>query len=64
MKSKSYFSFSTLIFSVVAVVHLIRAINGAVVSVGSTTLPVWGSWVAVLVAGYMAYQGWNLRSKN
>ncbi|HTL39654.1 MAG TPA: hypothetical protein VL306_02485 [Methylomirabilota bacterium] len=62
MKTKSYLSVATLIFSVVAIAHFLRAIQASPLTIGSFSVPVWASWVGALVAAYLAYQGWKLRS--
>jgi len=50
MPSK-YAVFSGVLFGVVAVLQAVRALYQWPVHVGGVDIPVWGSWVAVVVAG-------------
>lgn len=58
MKAMNRKTFSTvvgIIFSVIAVLHLLRAILGWNAVIGTFSVPMWLSWVAVVVAAYLAY---------
>jgi hypothetical protein len=57
MSSKTYFKVTGVIFLVVALVHLARAINGWSLELNTWSMPMLASWVGFLVAGYLAYQG-------
>ena len=50
MRSK-YAVVSGVVFGVVAVLQAVRALYQWPVQIGGADLPVWGSWVAVVVAG-------------
>ena len=57
MTAKSYSRLAAAIFAVVAVLQLIRAASG---SVGATTsIPLWASWVACVIAGVLAWVGFD-----
>ena len=47
----SYTLVSGLIFGIVAVLQAVRAVSQWTVQVGPISVPVWFSWVAVVVAG-------------
>jgi len=47
----TYTLVSGSIFGIVAVVQAVRALNQWAVQVGPISVPVWFSWVAVVVAG-------------
>lgn len=49
-----------VVFSLVAVLHLWRAIVGLPLNIGTFLIPVWGSYLAAIVIGGLAY--WNYRS--
>jgi hypothetical protein len=52
MTAKSYSRLAALIFAVVAVLQLIRAVSGWPVTVGATTsIPLWASWSPALLLG-------------
>ena len=45
------------LFLAMAVVHLLRIIFGWHVEIGGLSIPFWVSWLAVFVAGALAYFG-------
>ena len=63
MTPQQYSLLAALIFALVAVLQIVRAVAGLPVTIGRTSIPVWASWVACVVAiilawlGYAAYQG-------
>lgn len=57
MTATSYSRLAGAIFGLVAVLQLIRAVAGWPISIGGTTVPLWPSWVACLVAGGLAWLG-------
>ena len=59
MPSK-YVVVSGVIFGVIAVVQAVRALNQWPVHVGGFDVPVWVSWVAMVVAGSLCV--WAFRS--
>lgn len=46
---------SGVVFLVVALVHLWRVINVTPIAFGTTFVPMWASYVAIVVAGYLSY---------
>lgn len=61
MSQKSFNQLAGTIFLIVAVVHFFRVINGWEVNIHTFAVPMWLSWVGVILIGYLAYQG--LRKK-
>jgi len=59
MTSKSYSLLAAVIFTIIAVLQLTRAVAGWEVTVGTTVMPVWPSWIAALVAGVLAWLGYG-----
>jgi putative Mn2+ efflux pump MntP len=60
MTAKSYSRLAALIFAVVAVLQVIRAVSGWPVTVGATTsIPLWASWVACVIAEVLAWVGFD-----
>ena len=57
MNQKNYFSLTGIIFTIIALLHLARVSQGWVAVIGGFTLPFWVSWTAIIVAGYLGYQG-------
>jgi hypothetical protein len=60
MTSK-YVLVSGIVFGLIALGQLIRALNEVPVHAGAVEVPVWASWVAAVAAGAMC--GWAFRSR-
>jgi hypothetical protein len=60
MKTKAYLIVSTVIFAVVAVVHLLRFALGWSAQIGTWSIPLWVSLLAVLVSVSIAMWGLTL----
>lgn len=59
--SRKYVVVSGVIFGLMAVAQLVRALNQVPANVGSVEIPVWVSWVAVVFAGSMC--AWAFSSR-
>jgi hypothetical protein len=44
-------------FALIALLQLMRAIQGWPVTLGETTMPLWPSWIAFIVAALLAWMG-------
>jgi len=62
MSRKNYYQTTSLIFLIVAVLHAMRLLYGWEATIGSVTVPLWASAVAVLLAGYLSYRGFTWKS--
>ena len=60
MNRKTFSLVTGAIFSVIAVLHLLRAVLGWNAVIGSFTIPMWLSWVALVVTVYLAYTAFKL----
>ena len=56
-----YIVVSGTVFGVVAVLQALRALNHWPVHIGSIEIPVWASWIAMIIAGSLCV--WAFRSK-
>ena len=59
MSAAVYSWIAGLIFAVLAVLQLARAIVGVSITIGDMSVPVSVSWVAVVVAGILAWLGFR-----
>ena len=59
---KTYSIVSGLIFGLVALLQAARAVADLPVNVGTYSVPVFGSWIAAVVAGGLC--AWAFSSKN
>jgi hypothetical protein len=57
MKTKVYLVFSATIFALVALVHLVRFLEGWTAQVGPWVVPGYASLICVLAAGSLAVWG-------
>ena len=60
MSLKTFSLVASLIFLLVAVMHALRLALGWHVTAGGWTVPMWASWVALVIAGFLAYAGLRL----
>ena len=58
MVASNYSLLSAFIFSLVAVLQLVRALKGWLVTVGTISIPLWVSWVACGIAIVLALLGY------
>ena len=59
--SNKYVVVSGAIFGVVALLQAVRAVNQWPVNIGSFEIPVWASWILVVIAGSLC--AWAFRSQ-
>ena len=65
MTAKNYALLAALIFAIVAVLQLAPAVSGLPVAVGTTTsIPLWASWIACIVAAGLAWLGFDASSRD
>ena len=53
---------ASIIFAIFAIGHLLRLINHAQVTLGTHTIPMGVSWVALIVAALLSIWMWRLSS--
>ena len=59
MKTQSYCRVSAALFTVVALAHTIRLVNGWSLEVESVAVPLWASVLGVLGPGTLAFLGFR-----
>ena len=60
MKQKTLTSVAGMVFSIVAVLHLLRLLLHWEVVIGGWTVPLWVSWMALALSGYLAYSAFTV----
>jgi len=60
LTARSYSHLAATIFTIVALLQLVRAVAGWPVTVGQTTIPVSASWVAFAIAAALAWFGFTV----
>lgn len=61
MKQKTYLATTSLVFLIILIVHLLRIFNQWDVMIGQAIIPLWVSWVAVILLAYLLYSAHLLR---
>jgi len=64
MPRRAYLVVTAVIFSLIALLHLVRIIFGWSAMLGSWSVPMWLSWVALIVTGALAYFGFSLATQS
>lgn len=59
IKPKKLFLVNTFVFGAAAILHLWRALLGLELNIGSFALPVWASFLAFLIAGFLSYLNYD-----
>jgi len=54
---------ASVFFGVFAIAHLVRLINQAQVTIGTLTIPIGLSWIALIVAAILCVWLWRLSSR-
>lgn len=55
MDQKTFTIVAGVIFAVVALLHLLRILMGWPAVIGGWTVPMWVSWIGLVVAGGLSY---------
>ena len=58
---ESYRKISGIVFAFVAIGHGARAAMGVPITIGTSSVPIWMSWAAFVVAGSLSL--WALRGR-
>ncbi len=62
MKTKDYCIASGILFSLVALVHLLRIIYAPTILVNDFEVPMFASWIGVAVPGSLAFWAFRIAS--
>ena len=60
MKQKTFTLTTGIVFSIIAVLHVLRLLLGWEAVIGGWDVPLWVSWIALLLSGYLAYSAFKL----
>src|ERR1700737_2144198 len=63
MKQGAFLLVTSSIFALIALLHALRLLYGWSVTIGEWAVPVWVSALGFLIAGYLACQGFILKTK-
>ena len=60
MTQRTFSLITATLFSVIALLHAVRILRGWQVTIGGGVVPIWVSWIGLVIAAYLAYQGFRL----
>ncbi len=60
MNERNYLIISAVIFGVVAVIHLVRAVNGWAFELGPWNIPMWVSWIGAVIPAGLSVLGFRM----
>ena len=63
MDQKTFIIVAGAIFAVVALLHVLRILMGWPAVIGGWEVPMWVSWIALVVAGGLSYFGLSLATR-
>jgi uncharacterized membrane protein len=60
MTQRTFSLVTAVLFSLVALLHAVRLLRGWQVTIEGAVMPIWISWLGLVLAAYLAYQGFQL----
>jgi hypothetical protein len=60
MTAKTFGLVTCILFWLGALAHLARLNTGWHITLGSTSLPIWVSWIGLAIGTYLGYEGFKL----
>jgi len=60
MSQRTFSLVAGVVFGLVALAHVLRILLGWSIVIQDISVPMWASWIAVIVMGYLAYEGFRL----
>ena len=64
VNQKTFNVVASVIFALVALLHLLRVYMGWPIVIGSWTAPMWVSWIGLVAGGGLSYFGLSLASRS
>ena len=62
MDQKNYNLVTGVLFSVFALGHVYRSLTGGDLVMGTVSIPLWASWLGIVIAGFLAFSAFRLVS--
>jgi len=63
MTKNNFIYLVSVVFLIVGIMHGLRVLNGWEVQIANFAIPVWASYLGVIVAFFLAFQGFRLAKK-
>ena len=63
MTNKLFYTLTAVIFSAVAIMHILRLVYGWEALIGGFMVPMWVSYIGIIIGGFLAYTAIKIGSK-
>jgi hypothetical protein len=63
MSVKTFCTITAVIFAVIALLHLARVVLGWPAMIAGWSVPMWVSWLGLVVAAVLSYFGWRAAAR-
>ncbi|WP_026734984.1 hypothetical protein [Fischerella sp. PCC 9605] len=63
MSEKNYILISAIVFALVALLHLVRLFTHWSFQIGTVAVPLWGSWLGLLIGSALSIWAFRLLSQ-
>ena len=64
MSQPTFLLIAGVVFGLIALGHVLRIVFNLSFVVQDISVPMWASWIAIVVMGYLAYQAFGLARKS
>ena len=64
MSQRTFSLVAGVVFGLIALAHVLRIVFGWSLTIQDFSVPMWASWIAIVVTGYLAYEGFRLAKKS
>jgi hypothetical protein len=64
MSQRTFSLIAGVVFGLIALGHVLRIVFGWSFTIQDFSVPMWASWIAVVIVGYLAYEGFRLARKS
>ena len=60
MAQRTYALVTSVLFFLIAILHALRLLRAWQVTIGDVVVPLWVSWIGLVIAVYLGSQGFRL----
>jgi hypothetical protein len=60
MTQRTFSLVTAALFLLIALLHAVRLLRAWQVTIEGAVVPLWVSWIGLVIAAYLAYQGFRL----
>jgi len=64
MSQRTFSLVAGVVFDLIALGHVLRIVLGWSFVIQDFSIPMWASWIAAIIMGYLAYEGFRLARKS